>query len=124
MVDSNPIFGQFQPVLIYFVVNTAIIFGEDMQNIAPWHRADIVSAVRKKGSTLRRLSMESGFAPSTLRASLERLHPRAHEIIARFINASRQEIWPNYYDAKGQKFSRLEQRRRQIIAEKANRKAA
>jgi Ner family transcriptional regulator len=87
----------------------------------PWHRADIVAAVRKSGSTLRRLSIESGFAPSTLRASLERIHPRAHDIIASFVGKRRQDIWPNYYGEDGRRLPRAEQRRREILASKHRR---
>lgn len=105
------------------MVNTLVEFGKEMQP-TPWHRADIVAAVRKSGSTLRRLSIENGFAPSTLRASLERIHPRAHDIIATFVGKSRQDIWPNFYGPDGRRLGRQEQRRREILASKQKRTAA
>lgn len=71
---------------------------------SPWHRADIVAAIWKSGTTLRALSIMNGFAPSTLRASLGRPHPRAHDIIATTIGESRQTIWPQFYDAKGNRY--------------------
>jgi Ner family transcriptional regulator len=92
--------------------------------LQPWHRADIVAAVRKRGSTLRQLSLQHGFAESTLRASLERLHPVAHTIISEFIDQPRQIIWPQFYDLDGRRMSLPEQRRRAIIAARAQRSAA
>lgn len=64
-----------------------------------WHRADIVAAVRKRGSTLRQLALANGFAESTLRASLGIRHPKAHTIIAEFIGVSPSDIWPQFYAA-------------------------
>jgi Ner family transcriptional regulator len=85
---------------------------------APWHRADIVAAIWKSGTSLRALSIESGYAPSTLRAALERLHPRAHDIIARQIGVPRQVIWPQFYDARGERV-RISATGRRQIARKA-----
>lgn len=62
-----------------------------------WHRADIVAAVHKQGSTLARLGRENGFALSTLSASLGIRHPKAHAVIARFIGVPAAEIWPQFY---------------------------
>lgn len=35
-----------------------------------WHRADIVAALKKKGWSLRALSIEAGLSPNTLRSAL------------------------------------------------------
>lgn len=67
----------------------------------PWHRADIVAAIWKTGTSLRTLSMEAGYAPSTLRAALERPHPQAHDIIAAHLGVTRQTIWPQFYGPDG-----------------------
>ena len=63
-----------------------------------WHHADIVAAVKKKGTTMRALSLDSGFAASTLQASLYRVHPAAHTVIATFLGRTRHDIWPAWYD--------------------------
>ena len=63
-----------------------------------WHPADIVAAVKKAGTSLRRLSIGNGFASSTLRAALHRRHPKAQAIIAATIGRARCEIWPDWYD--------------------------
>jgi Ner family transcriptional regulator len=94
-----------------------------MRKAEPWHRVDIVAAVWKKGSTLRRLSVENGFAHSTLRASLDRMHPRAHDIIAKFIGKPRQSIWPNFYHADGKRRTTVEVRRFSILEQKSRKSA-
>lgn len=57
----------------------------------------IVAEVRRRGSSLRRLSREAGFAPSTVNASLYKLHPKAHAVIADFLGFRRHELWPHWY---------------------------
>ena len=61
------------------------------------HRADIIAAVRKRGTNLNELSRMHGYAVSTLRASITKRHPRAHKIIARVIGKRLHEIWPEFY---------------------------
>ena len=82
------------------MVNTRTEFGEIML-LSPWHRADIVAAIWKSGTSLRAMSLAAGYAASTLRASLDRLHPRAHDIIAERVGVPRQLIWPQFYRADG-----------------------
>lgn len=74
-----------------------------MTNSVPsgWHRADIIAAVHKKGSNLRRLSLENGFAEATVRASLHQRHPKANAIIAEFIGVPQSELWPEWYAPAG-----------------------
>jgi Ner family transcriptional regulator len=62
-----------------------------------WHRADIIAEVRKRGSNLRRLAFQHGYASSSLSASLIRRSPPANLVIARFLGVSRHELWPNWY---------------------------
>lgn len=66
-----------------------------------WHREDIIAAVRKKGSTLRRLGREHGFAKFTVNNCLTKRFPNAHEVVAAYLGVSRGEIWPQWYDATG-----------------------
>ncbi|MFD2678015.1 helix-turn-helix domain-containing protein [Camelimonas lactis] len=68
-------------------------------NLSPgWHHQDILAAVRKTGTSLRALSLQHGFGASTLQASLYKLHPRAHAIIARSIGQRCHALWPHWYD--------------------------
>ncbi|WP_082473093.1 helix-turn-helix domain-containing protein [Methylobacterium sp. Leaf85] len=80
-----------------------------------WHHQDILAAVRKAGKSLRRLSEEAGFRPSTVQASLYRRHPRANQVIAEFLGVSRHEIWPHWYGKNDKPLSlppRVNSRRR------------
>lgn len=66
-----------------------------------WHHADIVAAVRKKGSNLRQLSLANGLADSTLRAALIKPRRPACRIIATFIGVPMHVLWPDWFDADG-----------------------
>ncbi|EBG3747506.1 helix-turn-helix domain-containing protein, partial [Salmonella enterica] len=47
-----------------------------------WHRADIKSALEKRGITLRDLSRQAGLSPDSLRNVFTSSWPRAERIIA------------------------------------------
>ncbi|MDR0528469.1 MAG: helix-turn-helix domain-containing protein [Zoogloeaceae bacterium] len=55
-------------------------------NITPclltMHPADVVAALRKRGMSLRRLSVAHGYAPTTLGVALHRRWPKGQKIIA------------------------------------------
>lgn len=66
-----------------------------------WHKADIVAAIQKKGTSLAALSRNAGLSPSTLANALERPWPKGEFIIATAINIHPAEIWPSrYFDAE------------------------
>ncbi|EIK7352053.1 transcriptional regulator [Salmonella enterica] len=62
-----------------------------------WHRADIKSALEKRGITLRDLSRQAGLSPDSLRNVFTRSWPRAERIIADVLGITPQEIWPSRY---------------------------
>ncbi len=66
-----------------------------------WHKQDIMASVRKKGTTLMRLSLEHGLHKNTLNVACNLRFPRAHAIIADFLGVPRHEIWPQFYHADG-----------------------
>jgi Ner family transcriptional regulator len=70
---------------------------------AGWHHADIVAAVKKRGSNLRRLARAHKLGDSTLRGAL--LHPSSSRpscrIIAAFIGVPVHVLWPAVFDADG-----------------------
>lgn len=66
-----------------------------------WHPADVVAAVRKAGSSIRRLSIENGFAEGSLRVALLRQWPHAEEIIAGALARHPRELWPSRYESNG-----------------------
>ncbi len=62
-----------------------------------WHRADIKSALEKRGITLRDLSRQAGLSPDSLRNVFTRSWPRAERIIADALGITPQEIWQSRY---------------------------
>lgn len=62
-----------------------------------WHPADIIAAIRKRGTTLAALSRNAGLSASTLSNALARRWPKGEQIIADFLNISPAEIWPSRY---------------------------
>jgi len=66
-----------------------------------WHPADVIAAVRKKGSSIRQLSIAAGLHPGSLRVALARHYPRAQAVLAAFLEQPPQTIWPSRYDADG-----------------------
>lgn len=65
-----------------------------------WHRADVVAELHKKGWSLRKLSLQSGLAPGTLKAALDRPYPKAEGIIASALGLKPEFIWPERYAAR------------------------
>lgn len=64
-----------------------------------WHPADIIAALRKKGTSLAAVSRQSGLSSSTLANALTRPWPKGEWLIADAINVHPAEIWPSrYYD--------------------------
>lgn len=62
-----------------------------------WHSADIIAALRKRGTTLAALSRQSGLSSSTLANALVRSWPKGEWIIAEALNIHPSEIWPSRY---------------------------
>lgn len=62
-----------------------------------WHPADIIAAIRKKGTTLSAISRSVGLNPSTLNNALSRRWPKGERIIAEFLEMTPDEIWPSRY---------------------------
>ncbi|GKX56640.1 DNA-binding protein [Leminorella grimontii] len=62
-----------------------------------WHSADIIAALRKRGTTLAALSRQSGLSSSTLANALVRSWPKGEWIIAETLGVHPSEIWPSRY---------------------------
>lgn len=62
-----------------------------------WHPADIIAALRKRGTSLARVSREAGLASSTLANALTRPWPKGEWLIADALNIHPSEIWPSRY---------------------------
>lgn len=64
-----------------------------------WHPADIIAALRKKGTSLAALSRESGLSSSTLANALARPWAKGEMLISQAIGIPADVIWPSrYYD--------------------------
>ncbi len=70
------------------------------QSPPDWHPEDIKAAVRKTGISIRQLSIQSGYAPGSLRTVLAQPWPDAQAIVAARIGVPPQQIWPSRYDPK------------------------
>ncbi|WP_298424040.1 helix-turn-helix domain-containing protein [Rhodoblastus sp.] len=62
-----------------------------------WHRADIIAAVRKRGTTLAALGRKTGLSPKSMHWALGKRHPRANLAIAAFLGVDPHEIWPRFF---------------------------
>ena len=72
---------------------------------AGWHRADIVAAVRKSGSSLVRIAAELGLTSSAASRALIKPHSRVNRAIAEVVGASPHEIWPQWFDVDGDRIA-------------------
>lgn len=77
--------------------NEAVIRSADTGLHSDWHKADIIAAVKKKGSSFVALSRSSGLAGSTLANVLYRRWPKGERIVAEFIGVPPTVIWPERY---------------------------
>lgn len=75
------------------------------------HKEDIKAEVRKRKTTLRRLSLDAGFHPSTCGISLQKPIPRANKVIADFLKVPLSHLWPAWYDSEGQKILKRSSRK-------------
>jgi len=72
-----------------------------------WHQADIIAALRKKGTTLAALSRSAGLSSSTLANVLSRPWPKGEWLVAMALNVHPAKIWPSrYFDASGRLLDR------------------
>ena len=62
-----------------------------------WHSADIIAALKKRGTSLSAVSRRSGLASSTLANALIRHWPKGERLIADALVVAPQQIWPSRY---------------------------
>ncbi|MBB1200608.1 transcriptional regulator [Enterobacteriaceae bacterium 89] len=62
-----------------------------------WHPADIIAALRKRGTNLAKVSREAGLASSTLANALNRPWPKGEWLIANTLKIHPSVIWPSRY---------------------------
>lgn len=62
-----------------------------------WHSADIIVALKKRGTSLSALSRQAGLASSTLANALTRRWPKGERLIAEALGIAPEQIWPSRY---------------------------
>ena len=62
-----------------------------------WHRADIIAALKKRGTSLSALARSQGYSSSTLQNALNSKWPKGERIIATALEVEPAEIWPSRY---------------------------
>lgn len=66
-----------------------------------WHKADIIAAIRKTGTSLRAISRKHGLAHTAIGNALHISAPKYERIIAQQLGIPPQEIWPSRYHEDG-----------------------
>lgn len=62
-----------------------------------WHPADIIAALKKRGTSLAAVSRNAGLASSTLTNALNRHWPKGERLIAEALDVAPEDIWPSRY---------------------------
>lgn len=62
-----------------------------------WHPADIIAALKKRGTSLAAVSRNAGLASSTLTNALNRHWPKGERLIAEALGVAPEKIWPSRY---------------------------
>ena len=57
-----------------------------------WHQADIIAAIKKKGTTMAAVSRRAGLSSSTLSNVLTRKWPKGERLIAETIGVKAETI--------------------------------
>ncbi|MBV1702588.1 MAG: helix-turn-helix domain-containing protein [Hyphomicrobiales bacterium] len=69
--------------------------------LTPWHPADIMSAIKKKGATLSSLAIAAGVQKQVVSTAMYRPYARGERIIADFLGIHPSVIWPDRYSLAG-----------------------
>lgn len=77
--------------------NSSSAYTAPVTTISDWHRADIIAALHKSGTTVVALSRASGLSNSSLSNVFYRSWPRGERIIANWLGVPPQSIWPSRY---------------------------
>ncbi|EDX3117312.1 hypothetical protein B6O77_004516 [Salmonella enterica subsp. enterica serovar Mississippi] len=65
-----------------------------------WHPADIIAALKKRGTSLAAVSRQAGLASGTLTNALARHWPKGEKLIADALGVAPEQIWPSRYPQK------------------------
>jgi Ner family transcriptional regulator len=76
-----------------------------------WHREDIKATIRKKGATLRSISINAGLCRDAATTALAKPFPAGQGAIADFLNLPLHTLWPHWYDENGQRIASSSKRK-------------
>ncbi|QCT21971.1 transcriptional regulator [Jejubacter calystegiae] len=62
-----------------------------------WHPADIIAALKKRGTSLAAVSRNAGLASTTLTNALNRRWPKGERLIAEALSVAPEKIRPSRY---------------------------
>ena len=66
-----------------------------------WTKQAIIFALREKGITAAELARQNNLSRFTIYGGMERPAPKAQSLISEALGVPRQKIWPQFYDADG-----------------------
>lgn len=69
------------------------------------HAEDVKAKVRKTGVSLAKLARNNKLSDSAVRKALYEPIPRGNAVIAKHLNTSLHEIWPEWFDGTGNRIS-------------------
>jgi Ner family transcriptional regulator len=75
-----------------------------------WHPADVLAALKKRGTTLAGLSVAHGYHPTAAGKALKRPWPAMEAIIAGQLGVPPAVIWPSRYHPDGSPVTRAVRR--------------
>ncbi|EGT3609578.1 helix-turn-helix domain-containing protein [Morganella sp. B601] len=81
-------------------MNNQVASQKNPTNGSDWHRADIIAALKKRGTSLARVSRDAGLNSRTLNNALDRPWPKGERLIAEAIGVTPAAIWPSRYQSK------------------------
>lgn len=70
-----------------------------------WDRAAIKAELERKGYTLSGLAVQYGYHPNSMSQCFTKSWPAGERIIAKALKVHPSELWPERYDADGNKKS-------------------
>lgn len=68
-----------------------------------WTKQRILFELRERGVTASELAARAGISRHTIYGGLQRPYPKVHDLISEALGVPRQQIWPQFYDASGER---------------------
>lgn len=68
-----------------------------------WDRHAIRAEIHRRGSTLTNIALDNGLGASSCRVALLTPSPAANRAISDFLGVPLHELWPDWFDASGQR---------------------